>query len=69
MGSWEFLFKSRILGKSRCLIMSLTLWQVAGLSVAASQLVWDLRLAGLARLRGVEFGIAISTDDLARSDA
>lgn len=45
------------------------LWQVAGLCVAATQGGWFLWLDGFACLRTVEFGVAISADDLACPDA
>lgn len=70
MQSWEFLLLNKsVLGKARCAATPLTLWQVAGLHVAAAQGGWFLWLDGFARLRTVEFGVAVSADDLACPDA
>lgn len=58
-----------MLGKAGCAAIPLTLWQVAGLCVAAAQGGWFLWLDGSARLSTVDFGVAVSTDDLACPDA
>lgn len=70
MQSWEFLLLSKsMLGKAGYAAIALTLWQVAGLCVAATQGGWFLWLDGFACLSTVEFGVTISTDDLACPDA
>lgn len=58
-----------MLGKAGCAAIPLTLWQVAGLCVAAAQGGWFLWLDGSACLSTVDFGVAVSTDDLACPDA
>ena len=68
--SWKLLLLNKsFLGKARCAAIPLTLWQVAGLRVAAAQGGWFLWLDGFACLRTVEFGVAVSADDLACPDA
>lgn len=68
--SWEFLLLKRsALGKARCAAIPLTLWQVAGLRVAATQGGWFLWLDGFACLRAVELGVTVSADDLACPNA
>lgn len=57
------------LGKVGCLSNQLTLWQVARLHVAAIQGGWLLWLDGFAYISTVEFGVTISTDNLACPDA
>lgn len=70
MQSWEFLLLNKsISGEARCAAIPLTLRQVAWLCVAATQGGWFLWLDGFACLRTVEFGVAVSADDLARPDA